>query len=195
MKFQRGAISIRGARLPVHLVATHSVRQSLVSAPASAGAVTMMCDMAALHWNDYHAKHTQREWFLPYDGALAERIQRALPQTAPLLELGCGTSSLAAQLYDDGWHDITSIDISRRAVELASERHGGRSGLTFDVADARSLETFDEGSFGGVVDKGESPGSNQRLVLCLVGCRCAWLLCQLAAAARQTVDSLPPSSV
>ena len=119
-------------------------------------ALPMMCDMAALDWDAFHAEQ-DREWLLPYEGTLATQLRRALqgvPHGAPLLELGCGTSGLAAALYDEGFRDVTAIDLSRHAVEAATETHGQtRPGLQFALGDSRQLK-FDDGSFGAVVDKG-----------------------------------------
>ena len=56
----------------------------------------MFCDFAAIDWNEYHST-PEREWLLPYDGLLADRLQQSLqllPKTTPLLELGCGVRSV-----------------------------------------------------------------------------------------------------
>ena len=70
-----------------------------------------LCDFAALDWDAYHTEHISKEWLLPYAGELAIEMDcglSGLPRNAPLLELGCGTSSLASDLYNDGWSDVTA---------------------------------------------------------------------------------------
>lgn len=116
-----------------------------------------MCDFAALDWNEFHKGH-EREWLLPYDGELEQWVGSnlgGLPRHAPLLELGCGTSDLAARLYDDGWRNVTSIDISLQAVHRARAQYcGSRPELRYAVADARALHDIADGDMGAVVDKG-----------------------------------------
>jgi len=105
-----------------------------------------------------HVAHGDKEWLLPFDGALSSQLRtglRGLPRDAPLLELGCGTSDLAAKLVDDGWRNVTAIDISPQAVVAAIERHGfARQGLRYMVGDARRLDALPAAEIGAVIDKG-----------------------------------------
>ena len=142
---------------------------SLAPAPAPAApwsprhaAPRLLCDFNSLDWDSYHDTHTNHEWILPADDhdflrRLRHRL-RGLPPSAPILELGSGTSSLAAHLYDtDGWRDVTAVDISSAAIATARARHGlgnVRPGLKFRVADARNLLGIKDGSIGAVIDKG-----------------------------------------
>lgn len=135
----------------------------LISTPAAArsaaSGVLMLADYAALDWNERHARVSEEEWLLPYEGRLSRALGKqldGLPRDMPLLELGCGLSDLAASLYDDGWRNVTSVDISAVAVQRAEQRWGGphRPGLTFARADARSLDCFRASEFGVVLDKG-----------------------------------------
>ena len=115
-----------------------------------------MCDFAAVDWNAYHADGEQ-EWLLPYEGLLRTTLSQHLahlPRSAPVLELGCGTSSLAAQLHTDGWSDVLAVDLSRTAVEAARARYTA-PGLRFAVADARDLSpVIADGSVAAILDKG-----------------------------------------
>jgi len=118
----------------------------------------MRADFAALDWEQYHLQSSRREeWLLPYDGALARALSMSLAgfaRSAPLLELGCGTSDLAMRLHNDGWNNVTAVDISAHAVETARRQWGSPSGLRFIRADARRLDAFEPHSFGSVLDKG-----------------------------------------
>lgn len=131
---------------------------SRAATPLLVRAIISLCDFSAVDWDSYHVEHGDREWLLPYDGPLAARLDsalRGLPHATPLLELGCGTSDLAARLFDEGWHNVTAVDLSPHAVATATDRHGpGRPGLSFSVGDARHLASIPDGSYGAVVDKG-----------------------------------------
>ena len=114
-----------------------------------------MCDYAAADWDALHAS-TAREWLLPPEACLAalHDALEGVPHDAPILELGCGTSSLASALRDEGWSDVLGTDLSRRAVADADARHA-RPGLRFAVADARDLSTaVADGSVAAALDKG-----------------------------------------
>ncbi len=54
-----------------------------------------------------------------------------------VLDLGCGTGGLSAELADRG-ADVVGIDKSPRMIARARERHDG---IEFEVADARTFET------------------------------------------------------
>ena len=43
--------------------------------------------------------------------------------TDKILVVGCGNSSLSADLYDVGHHDITNIDISDMVIRQMNEKH------------------------------------------------------------------------
>lgn len=93
---------------------------------------------------------------MPYDGALAailtDRLGDASIRESPLLELGCGLSSLASQMQADGWANVTSCDISVAAIRLAEARGDE---VRYVVADVRHLDrSFGARSFGAVLDKG-----------------------------------------
>tara|TARA_B100000795_G_scaffold169403_1_gene127676 strand:- start:124 stop:1068 length:945 start_codon:yes stop_codon:yes gene_type:complete len=118
--------------------------------------LVLLCDFASVDWDTYHADGEQ-EWLVPYDGLLKTTLNQHLadlPRTAPVLELGCGTSSLAAQLHADGWSDVLAVDLSRTAVDAAGARHSA-PGLRFAVADARDLSpVVPDGSVAAILDKG-----------------------------------------
>ena len=67
-------------------------------------------------------------WYQPEPGLSLELIERAeLPANAPILDLGGGTSSLAAHLLEGGHRDVTVADISSAALERACHELGPRA--------------------------------------------------------------------
>ena len=93
-----------------------------------------------------------------------DRLGR-VPRDGLVLELGCGTSSVAAALSDAGFRDVLGLDLSARAVADAKARHASRPGLRFARADARALcspassssassSSIVAGSVAAVLDKG-----------------------------------------
>ena len=71
---------------------------------------------------------------------------------AKTLVLGGGTSTLGQTLIDNGWNDVTALDFSEVAVKRGLEMEPA---VKWVVGDARRLdESFGEGTFGAIVDKG-----------------------------------------
>ncbi|KAL1518417.1 hypothetical protein AB1Y20_002709 [Prymnesium parvum] len=94
------------------------------------------------------------EWLLPYS-ALRPLLLELLPSSraAPVLEIGCGTSALAAQLCADGFTELTACDASRVAVEASRRAFAHVASLRVVREDAREM-SFADGSFCAAVDKG-----------------------------------------
>lgn len=64
-----------------------------------------------------------------------------------IIDVGCGASSLADVLIDSGYHDITLLDLSSRALEIIKKRLGDDSDLPLycvgDVCTFLSEKLFD----------------------------------------------------
>ncbi len=52
-----------------------------------------------------------------------------VPKTAAIIDIGGGDSKLTEYLLDEGYTDITVLDISARGVDRAKKRLGNRSGM------------------------------------------------------------------
>lgn len=70
-----------------------------------------------------------------------------------ILHLGCGLSGLTEGLLEDGFVNLTNVDLSREAVGTLKRRVGSKGGA-YIVADARNLSTLKTGSFDAALEKG-----------------------------------------
>lgn len=107
-------------------------------------------------WDDAYASAACKdaEWLLSFEQLRALVVGLAgSRREQPALELGCGTSSLAAGLCDQGFTNVTACDASRVAVQYSSHKFAGTEGLRFVREDARCL-SFEKASFSLVLDKG-----------------------------------------
>ncbi|KAM5163412.1 EEF1A lysine methyltransferase 4 isoform 2-T2 [Mantella aurantiaca] len=92
------------------------------------------------------------EWFGHYPD-FAHLVRRQLRPGLRALVLGCGTSSLSADLYAEGVSPIISIDYSPICIKEMTEKNACIPEMSWLVMDARQLQFPDE-SFDLVIEKG-----------------------------------------
>ncbi len=76
----------------------------------------------AEHWEKVYAKNDMRRvsWYQDEPVVSRALITAAGPALdAPIIDVGAGTSRLAADLLNDGYTDVTVLDISGAALDLA----------------------------------------------------------------------------
>ncbi len=82
-------------------------------------------------------------------------LKSRLQSKARVLEIGCGTSSLAADLWDMGFRDITACDYLEAPIRAQQERQvGSGRKVVYEVMDMRQLTQVADGTFDLVIDKG-----------------------------------------
>lgn len=91
------------------------------------------------HWESvYRAKAPDAvSWYAPHLTTSLGYVQRTgLPTSSAVVDVGGGESTLVDDLLDAGYERISVLDLSARALEVARERLGVRSGLVdWAVAD------------------------------------------------------------
>lgn len=76
---------------------------------------------------------------------------------APDFELlipGCGNARLGADIYSDGYHNITNIDISSVVIAQMTNLYSKYDEMEFSTMDARHMELIPNCCFDVVLDKG-----------------------------------------
>jgi len=90
--------------------------------------------------------------FRPHIEAIAQRLGRDRSSIS-VLDLGCGNARLSEEMYDDGYTNITAVDISEVAISMMRERNAEkRPGIKWVVGDAFALD-FADSSFDIIIDK------------------------------------------
>ena len=82
------------------------------------------------HWeNIYNTKDSAEvSWFKPHIAASLKIISNLnIQKSEPIIDVGGGASTLADDLLKEGFQDITVLDISKKALEVAQERLGKQS--------------------------------------------------------------------
>ncbi|CAN7992150.1 unnamed protein product [Ixodes pacificus] len=126
------------------------------------------------YWNEFFQKRGKAafEWYGEY-WQLCGTLYKYLKKSDKLLVVGCGNSSLSADLYDSGYTSNVSIDISEVVIQQMIEKYGEtRPHIQFHQMDASKMEYADE-EFSVVVDKGTidalTPNKDADTVLKLSG--------------------------
>ncbi|KAH7825035.1 putative Methyltransferase-like protein 13 A (METTL13A) [Monocercomonoides exilis] len=108
------------------------------------------------YWNErYTEEKTPFDWYMRWND-VHKFLKPYVQDDSKVLDLGCGTSKIAEELYNEGKQDITCIDFSEVVIKDMSELHAGKQPhLKYICMDALNLEFPDE-SFDVIIDKGTS---------------------------------------
>src|SRR5690348_9659373 len=81
------------------------------------------------HWDEVYRRRPSQalSWYRPHlDVSLALLREAGLEASSRLLDVGGGASTLVDDLLGQGLRDITVLDLSQAALDVASERLGAR---------------------------------------------------------------------
>ncbi|MCU7375707.1 class I SAM-dependent methyltransferase [Paucibacter sp. O1-1] len=104
-----------------------------------------MNDQLKKHWEDVYRTKSPYEvsWTEPKPERSLKPIHKALqaPKNSPIIDIGGGDSLLVDYLLDEGYSDITVLDISAKAIERAKNRLGEKAAkITWLVSDILHFE-------------------------------------------------------
>lgn len=126
------------------------------------------------HWEQVYAQKppTEVSWFQPRPEYSLRLIAAAgVDKSQPILDLGGGASRLVDNLLDEGYRDVSVLDISAAALQHARNRLGTRAAqVTWIEADATVFEPpqtyvlwHDRAVFHFLTDPAERQAYRQRL--------------------------------
>ncbi|MEX6687980.1 class I SAM-dependent methyltransferase [Danxiaibacter flavus] len=96
------------------------------------------------HWENVYESKSPKEvsWTQKYPKTSMEFIQSLdLPKTAKIIDVGGGDSNLADCLLEEGYENITVLDISARALEKAKVRLGDKANkINWVVSDVTAYQ-------------------------------------------------------
>lgn len=102
------------------------------------------------HWEDIYANKTPAEvsWYQLEPAVSLELIAlTGIGQAGKIIDVGGGASVLVDKLIGQGFHDLTVLDISSKALDYAKERLGIRAEtvkwIEADVTEFESPEKYD----------------------------------------------------
>jgi SAM-dependent methyltransferase len=104
------------------------------------------------YWDARFAKEESYDWLGTY-ADVRPLLRAALRPTDRILLIGCGNSTLSADLYDDGFTQLTNIDYSAVVIDTMRAKHAeARPAMKWECMNMLAL-AFDDGAFDVVLDK------------------------------------------
>ncbi|EAR93350.1 UbiE/COQ5 family methyltransferase (macronuclear) [Tetrahymena thermophila SB210] len=106
------------------------------------------------YWNErYKFKQTYYDWYCGYE-ELKPVFEKCynISKDAKILMIGCGNSKLSEDMFDDGYINIVSTDISDVVIQQMKEQTQKKN-MIFEVQDCTNL-TYQDQTFDFVFDKG-----------------------------------------
>jgi len=106
------------------------------------------------YWDSFFKKRGKKafEWYGEYH-ELCGILHKYTRTVDNILQVGCGNSSLASDLYDVGYRNIRSVDISDLVINQMSQQNKQRRELIFEKMDVTDMKYKDD-EFSVVLDKG-----------------------------------------
>ncbi|XP_012273938.1 methyltransferase-like protein 13 isoform X2 [Orussus abietinus] len=107
------------------------------------------------YWNTFFRKRGKKsfDWYGEYP-ELCGYLSKYAKTKDLILVVGCGSSTLSADLYDVGYRNITNIDISEVVIKKMQKiNESARPSLRFEHMDATCM-TYPNERFSVVLDKG-----------------------------------------
>jgi len=98
---------------------------------------------SSTHWNDVYATKAEDavSWFEESpERSLAMIARTGVAKDDPVIDIGGGLSRLADALLEEGYADVSVLDISREAIDRLIARNGGDARLTGMVSDITAFE-------------------------------------------------------
>jgi len=106
------------------------------------------------YWDSFFKKRGKKafEWYGEYH-ELCGLLHKYTRTTDNILQIGCGNSALASDLYDVGYRNLRSIDISELVIKQMMQHNKQRPELIFEKMDVTDMR-YSDGEFSVVLDKG-----------------------------------------
>mgnify|MGYP003974429777 CR=1 FL=1 len=105
------------------------------------------------YWNKRFATEEKYEWLCSYID-VKEYIVRDILPSDNILVLGCGNSTFSADLHDNGFKNVTSVDFAPNVIKAMKIKYeASHKSLIWQVEDVRNLNGIKDDTFDVVIDK------------------------------------------
>ena len=110
---------------------------------------------SAAYWDErYAADEKHYDWYAGY-ATLSPHLAPYLKDVPDyeILIPGCGNSELGAALYDEGYLNVTNIDVSTVVISQMDTLYADKEEMEFSVMDGKKLEFIPDQCFDLIIDK------------------------------------------
>nr|CAD2139337.1 unnamed protein product [Meloidogyne enterolobii] len=105
------------------------------------------------YWKKFFKHNSSFEWYGDYS-KLGQIFEKYIKSTDFILQIGCGNSSLADDLYDNGYRNILSIDTDQNVIDKQNKKNcENRPTLKFKNCSASNID-LQNSSVNVIIDKG-----------------------------------------
>uniref|UniRef100_A0A915NTN2 Methyltransferase type 11 domain-containing protein n=1 Tax=Meloidogyne floridensis TaxID=298350 RepID=A0A915NTN2_9BILA len=105
------------------------------------------------YWKKFFKHNSSFEWYGDYS-KLGQIFEKYIKSTDSILQIGCGNSSLADDLYDNGYRSILSIDTDQNVIDKQNKKNlENRPTLKFKNCSASNID-LQNSSVNVIIDKG-----------------------------------------
>uniref|UniRef100_A0A914NP60 Methyltransferase type 11 domain-containing protein n=1 Tax=Meloidogyne incognita TaxID=6306 RepID=A0A914NP60_MELIC len=105
------------------------------------------------YWKKFFKHNSSFEWYGDYS-KLGQIFEKYIKSTDFILQIGCGNSSLADDLYDNGYRNILSIDTDQNVIDKQNKKNlENRPTLKFKNCSATNID-LQNSSLNVIIDKG-----------------------------------------
>lgn len=90
------------------------------------------------YWNKQYAEKDEYDWYINYSDLRSYLISAMPSKDAVVLIVGCGNSTLAADLYKDGYKNIECVDYSDVVISKMRKKYTNLP-IKFDVDNVQTM--------------------------------------------------------
>lgn len=106
------------------------------------------------YWNNRYCTDVKPfEWYQKYEFLKSVFKSEKLSSDDEILVVGCGTSKLSEDMYEDGYKNICNIDASHVCIKLMNDRTMDNNNIVFKQMDCTKMDEFENEYYNAIIDK------------------------------------------
>eukprot|EP00922_Rhytidocystis_sp_ex-Travisia-forbesii_P007128 GHVS01010404.1.p1 GENE.GHVS01010404.1~~GHVS01010404.1.p1 ORF type:complete len:227 (+),score=25.96 GHVS01010404.1:205-885(+) len=109
------------------------------------------------YWDERYTKDPEPfEWYQRYSALKDVFTGTGIQHDQPMLMVGCGNSMLSEDMYNEGFKNMTNIDISGVVIKAMNLKYNGPqfSGMTYKQLNCLAMPEIADEAYPVVIDKG-----------------------------------------
>ena len=104
------------------------------------------------YWEERFAEEPEYDWLVSF-AAIEPHVKQLISPDQRVLIVGCGNSTLSADMYAAGYTNIVNIDFSAVVIDCMATKHADLTDMSWRTMDMTKMDGFGDGEFDVVLDK------------------------------------------